>query len=405
MTSKIARTLEISTIWGLYFSTFVIFLYFERVVFSEHFKDEMDYLLFGGFVLFACIGTATISNFLPTRILSLITFLSAIINAGLWFIVGYNLPFEEAEMGCDALICGQTGQILLGVFMESVTLPLLIEWTSRIETNDSGGSIKLAGAISGIVLLIGGILVKWGYFWSIIINAPIFALIALAILASSMNCKFSSHKSARKEATRVNLLRAFRNFALILLFSVLGFSTLEDNNYSYGLLTGFGLGILIFQGIKVALDRLVGERKSLLTLEGMVFLLFLVAIAMIANLFSYITEISFDIGIPVIIIGFTYGHIINKVTFSASGKKLPDSRFAIPFKGVSTTGLNKFSTTFFLALILVLNVVRITIDYNQDTFLLLLAGELIAGIFFIMWLIHIFKIKKKLIKIEKTEIR
>ena len=152
----------LSMTWAFYTICTTVFLYFERAIFSQHFKDEMDYILIGGIAIGCYIAISMGGKLLKTKHLLLVLFSMILVNATLWLLISYNVPSNPWKMGCDSWICEQYGQIALVTLTICISC-LLLELSTRVKEARDGSMGGLAGIISSVGIVTVGYLTGFGY--------------------------------------------------------------------------------------------------------------------------------------------------------------------------------------------------------------------------------------------------
>lgn len=393
------KSFLLSITWAFYAVSATIFLFYERMVFTEHFKEELEYIPILVIVLGCYIAASIIGKLLRTKYLLLVLLATTLVNAILWLLISYSVPGSQWESGCNSWICEQEGQIAIAT-LTLCNLTLLFELTTRVKEATRWTMGGLAGFISSGMVLGIGLLTGIEYAYAFLINATASILMAmmLVILAPRI-----TQQGLERQETRChpNFLRMLRNVFVVLLVAALGFSTMDSDLYSFDLLIEFGLGWLLLQLTAFAIEKAMGKVRSALLLEGIVYIVFSLVIATVMGAISSGNDLSLPMGLPVVIIGFGYGYLWQRIFQRAESVQIPNSRFILPMKKISSRGGAKFSLAVYFMLLFVLSIVQISID-SEYIMLIYQVGLTISLISLISWFIHLYKSWKITLKQAKS---
>jgi hypothetical protein len=393
----------IALTWGLFTASFMIWLFFEKMVFENYFKKTWEY----GVLALVLVGTAilasSLSKILPNKALAVIIFACIEIAAVLWFLIMYDLPVIPNNAGCGGVYCSAAGQLAMIVIHVSVLPAVLVEWTRRSDggyddvkasSNDRAGVDIfpfMALVIAGAVLLITGIVSSASYYWSVLV-----AFIAMGTMGVSfllLFWKIHARKPIDARGTPdTNLF--FRDLFVVLLIGVPGFAMLSRDTYEFSLLLYFGASVVIFSVAYHVIARLKDDKIALFTLEGIVLAFDAVAISIFYYVNVPTVNVVLPIGLPEFVIGFATGYLWTRVYHVARGITYPKA-FAKPAIVDNMRNFtNKLVTSLFLFAIVAFTAVNLDPSAPDVISIVYPVGLALSILGLILWTISAWKLKK-----------
>nr|MDO8112036.1 hypothetical protein [Candidatus Sigynarchaeota archaeon] len=390
-------------VWGAFVASFMILLYFEKMVFDRHLGEEIQY----GILAFVLLGVGLLaslsSKWLSSKVLVAIIFSGILAGTVIWFLIFYNLPVMPSRSGCDAIVCQAFGQVILLVLHVSILPVLLIEWTRRLMAGDTAKNVQsaskartpvvpvLALVVAGGVSIAAGLVSAVAYYWPVFV-----AFVSLLAMACAFMVIF--WKNALPEAPDArgkpdtNLF--FRDLIVVLLVGVPGFAMMDREAYKFSLLVTLGACMVMFSVIYMMMVKFTDVARSLFLAEVVIFGVLALISTTMYYLYNRGMTVNLLVGIPEFVTGFCAGYIWTRIIHVAQGISYPKA-FPVPAR---TDNMRNFSSKFSTSILLLLfaGSTAFNIDPTAaDTVSLVYpVGIVLASIGLILWTVSALKLRE-----------
>ncbi len=317
-----SRTNGAAFTWGCFVASVILLLYHEKVFFDDYFKTGTDYGLVLGLTSASFFLIAIFSAKFPVKIINGLLWGVLLTMAVLWVRLGAALPMAPSDIGCVDPICQLPGQLALITLQLGIAPPLLLEFFRRSQRSLSQSTGFSTGMWAGIGLLAAGLISLAGYYWTYIVNVGLSILTAIGVLSMSLRNVPAPLKVEKNEAVSLYLGRFLRDLAMLAYVGVFGFSIMEHDVYSFGLLIPFGIGFFTFAVVFHYAARLSGESHATTLLEGVV----VGAMVLILGFMIYTIFSNEAVVLPVILppwmVGFAGAYLWHRIEILASGIRM-----------------------------------------------------------------------------------
>ncbi|MBD3188324.1 hypothetical protein GF325_15925, partial [Candidatus Bathyarchaeota archaeon] len=314
---KTSRSSMVALAWGSLLSEFTILLFHEKVVFDSYFTQAWHYVVLGACAFSAFLLVTVISKFIDGKFLAVSCFLISMVVAMAWFTIGWNLPTVPTTIGCNLLICGIPGQLLVILLMISVHPPFLIEFTRRIRNGKESKDLKItpmAVMIAGGMISFSGFAAYTTYVATPILLAPIAGMGAIAVVFMATCGKIDLTIDTRDaKGVKVDLILSIRDLLTSIVISAISFSMLASSSFSFKLLGEIGISMVIFGIVLHVVTKLRPPGDALHLLEGNLIALLLASTWMLARFLDEGMAITRASGLPEFIIGFSLAYILARM--------------------------------------------------------------------------------------------
>ncbi len=377
--------------WGLFTTSFILWLFYEKMVFSQYFGKTSEYIMFALLLVGSGLGISFVSKFLHARFLAAIIFTSIMVVSIDWFSI-------------IIFYCKASDLIIMLELHVGILPALLMEWTRRCVLSDDDGMVTssvnslISLVTSAALLLTAGLLSQIAYFWAIFL--AFITTGAMAVTFIVLFWKSSASKAIDARATPDTTL-FFRDLIIVVMIGVPGFTMLEPTTHSFPLLVFFSLSMVLFSIAYCILARIMNVKNALLVLEGVVFTIFLLKTISLMNSFNTLIIAGvppFDF--PAFVIGFATSYLWTRVYQVAQGISYPKA-FPVPAAMKDTRNFsNKVVTSLFLFGIAGCCTFSTDLSYAADPSIIYPVGLIISVSGLSLWAISVWKLRKNMKKIR-----
>lgn len=378
------------------YGAFALYLiFFEKLVFNETFEIWTHYLILGIPWLVLFLGFNLLGNKFSIKVLFGLIFTIFIINALILLLIMDVLPADVESIRPNGTIYGMTGQIVI-ITTNFGILPMLFKHLfarlprTKVENADRN-SLELV--IIGFIIAAAGGISYLGYFWTVpvflilnLIGAVIVLLMKNQVLKGKSD--FAIEEASTSQKAIIDIGRSALDVLFLAIFSITGFSMMEDKIFQFDLLLPIGGGILIYWLIICASTGFnsVKLRKSVIE-QGFAYSICVVSLIVMLEIFTLDATMDVRTGIPAIFIGLLSGYYFSNLIARINSASEPHSLLKYRALLWDQAFVNGVRVEFWLMVPVLLSFFEIN-PGSQDVLLIYWIAFGIAMALFLLWVIR-----------------